>query len=326
MGDRRMLETRSKTDHRKTADLIVAEVAKTFVGNDEAIKKILFTLLAGGHVLLEDLPGVGKTTLATAFSRALDLNCNRIQFTPDVMPTDVTGFTMLRQDTQAMEFRPGAVMCNLLLADEINRASTRSQSALLEAMEETAVTVDGVTHALPQPFMVIATQNPSGSSGTQLLPESQTDRFMMCLSLGYPDEAAELELLLRKHTSGGEAKIGRITSAQGLLEMREHTAGTHIAKAIYQYILRLVRTTRSHEHIAQGASPRGSVALAALSKASAFCAGRDFVIPEDVQEIYADCIAHRLILTTQAKRAGVRPEDVLDEILGSIEPPRLKIK
>ena len=192
-----MPETDPRLNHMEISELIVAEVGKSFVGNSVAIRKILFALLAGGHVLLEDLPGVGKTTLAMAFSKVLKLSCNRIQFTPDVMPADVTGFTVLLKDAHTMEYRPGAAMCNLLLADEINRASTRTQSALLEAMEENAVTVDGVTHALPQPFMVIATQNPSGSAGTQLLPESQTDRFMMRLSLGYPDEKAEMEMLLR---------------------------------------------------------------------------------------------------------------------------------
>lgn len=321
-----MPETIPDRNDTNISDVIIAEVSKSFVGNDIAIKKIFCALLAGGHVLLEDLPGVGKTTLATAFSKTLDLNCNRIQFTPDIMPTDVTGFTMLRQDTHAMEFRPGAVMCNLLLADEINRASTRSQSALLEAMEETAVTVDGVTHTLPEPFMVIATQNPSGSSGTQLLPESQTDRFMMRLSLGYPDEEAEMELLIRKQVYDPQKALTQITNAQGVIDMRRRVNEIYVAKAIYRYILRLTRATRSHELIVQGASPRGSVALAALCKTMAFIAGREFVIPEDVQEVYADCIAHRLILSAQAKRDGVRAEDVLEDILRSIEPPRLKVK
>lgn len=321
-----MPETDTRLNHMEISDLIVGEVGKSFVGNDSAIRKIFFTLLAGGHVLLEDLPGVGKTTLALAFSKVLKLSCNRIQFTPDVMPTDVTGFTMLGRDAHAMEYRPGAVMCNLLLADEINRASTRTQSALLEAMEENAVTVDGVTHALPQPFMVIATQNPSGSSGTQLLPESQTDRFMTRLSLGYPDEQAEMEMLLRKHGEDKTEPIVRITNAAGLLEMRRQVAEIYVAKAIYRYILRLVRATRSHEAIAQGASPRGSVALTVLAQASAYVAGRDFVIPEDVQSIYVDCIAHRLILTAQAKRDGVSPESVLADILNSIEAPKLRVK
>lgn len=321
-----MPETDPRLNHMEISELIVAEVGKSFVGNSVAIRKILFALLAGGHVLLEDLPGVGKTTLAMAFSKVLKLSCNRIQFTPDVMPADVTGFTVLLKDAHTMEYRPGAAMCNLLLADEINRASTRTQSALLEAMEENAVTVDGVTHALPQPFMVIATQNPSGSAGTQLLPESQTDRFMMRLSLGYPDEKAEMEMLLRKHGENEAEPIVRITSAAGLLEMRRQVPEVYVAGAIYRYILRLVRSTRSHESVAQGASPRGSVALTALSQAAAYVSGRDFVIPEDVQDIYADCIAHRLILTAQAKRGGISPEAVLADILNSVEAPKLRIK
>ena len=321
-----MPETDPRLNHMEISELIVAEVGKSFVGNSVAIRKILFALLAGGHVLLEDLPGVGKTTLAMAFSKVLKLSCNRIQFTPDVMPADVTGFTVLLKDAHTMEYRPGAAMCNLLLADEINRASTRTQSALLEAMEENAVTVDGVTHALPQPFMVIATQNPSGSAGTQLLPESQTDRFMMRLSLGYPDEKAGMEMLLRKHGENEAEPIVRITSAAGLLEMRRQVSEVYVAGAIYRYILRLVRSTRSHESVAQGASPRGSVALTALSQAAAYVSGRDFVIPEDVQDIYADCIAHRLILTAQAKRGGISPEAVLADILNSVEAPKLRIK
>ena len=321
-----MPETDPRLNHMEISELIVAEVGKSFVGNGVAIRKILFALLAGGHVLLEDLPGVGKTTLAMAFSKVLKLSCNRIQFTPDVMPADVTGFTVLLKDAHTMEYRPGAAMCNLLLADEINRASTRTQSALLEAMEENAVTVDGVTHALPQPFMVIATQNPSGSAGTQLLPGSQTDRFMMRLSLGYPDEKAEMEMLLRKHGENEAEPIVRITSAAGLLEMRRQVSEVYVAGAIYRYILRLVRSTRSHESVAQGASPRGSVALTALSQAAAYVSGRDFVIPEDVQDIYADCIAHRLILTAQAKRGGISPEAVLADILNSVEAPKLRIK
>ena len=321
-----MPETDPRLNHMEISELIVAEVGKSFVGNSVAIRKILFALLAGGHVLLEDLPGVGKTTLAMAFSKVLKLSCNRIQFTPDVMPADLPRFTVLLKDAHTMEYRPGAAMCNLLLADEINRASTRTQSALLEAMEENAVTVDGVTHALPQPFMVIATQNPSGSAGTQLLPESQTDRFMMRLSLGYPDEKAEMEMLLRKHGENEAEPIVRITSAAGLLEMRRQVSEVYVAGAIYRYILRLVRSTRSHESVAQGASPRGSVALTALSQAAAYVSGRDFVIPEDVQDIYADCIAHRLILTAQAKRGGISPEAVLADILNSVEAPKLRIK
>jgi len=300
------------------------EVEKAFLGNRDAVRKVLMILLAGGHVLLEDIPGVGKTTLATAFSKVLDLHCNRIQFTPDIMPSDVTGFSMLRQDTRALEYKPGAAMCNLLLADEINRASARSQSALLEAMEENAVTVDGITHTLPQPFMVIATQNPFGSSGTQLLPDSQTDRFMMCLSIGYPEEPDELELLRRKHGDYDMEPIVRITNAEGLSRMRHDVAGVYIHKNIYEYILRLVRATRTHEIIARGASPRCSVALAALAQAATYISGRDFVIPEDIHEVFTGCTAHRLVLFPQAKQQQRSAEEILEEILNSVKAPVLR--
>ncbi len=309
------------------SERIIAEVGKSFVGNDDAIGKVFMTLLAGGHVLLEDIPGVGKTTLATAFSKVLDLSCNRIQFTPDVMPTDVTGFTLLKQDTHQLEYKPGAVMCNLLLADEINRASARSQSALLEAMEESAVTVDGVTYQLPQPFMVIATQNPTGSSGTQLLPDSQTDRFMMRLSVGYPDEEDEMEMLVRKHGEYENGVPAQLVDAKTLLGMRARVGQVYVHKSIYGYILRLVRATRSHPMVAQGASPRCSVALTALSQAAAFICGRDFVIPEDVQNVYFDCTAHRLILSQQAKHEQVEgARAILREILKATKAPVLKVK
>lgn len=321
--DMNFRNTEKILSYRLKCKQIIEEVEKVFLGNREAVRKVLMTLLAGGHVLLEDIPGVGKTTLATAFSKALDLDCNRIQFTPDIMPSDVTGFTMLRQDTRVFEYKPGAAMCNLLLADEINRASARSQSALLEAMEENAVTVDGVTHALPQPFMVIATQNPYGSSGTQLLPDSQTDRFMMCLSIGYPNEKDELELLRRKHGRNGTEAIARVTNAAGVAEMRQEVAETYIHKSIYAYILHLVRATRSHELIVRGASPRCSVALAALAQAAAYISGRDFVIPEDVQMVFKGCTAHRIVLSPQAKQHTSAGE-ILLEILRAVKAPTLR--
>ena len=303
---------------------IILEVEKAFLGNRNVVRKVLMTLLAGGHVLLEDIPGVGKTTLATAFSKVLDLKCNRIQFTPDIMPSDITGFTMLRQDTHALEYRPGAAICNLLLADEINRASARSQSALLEAMEESAVTVDGTTHTLPQPFMVIATQNPYGSSGTQLLPDSQTDRFMMCLSIGYPAEENEFELLRRKHGSYDADPIVRITNAEGIAEMRRNVSEIYVHRTIYAYILRLVRATREHEMIARGVSPRCSIALAALAQAAAYIAERDFVIPEDIREVFVECAAHRLVLSQQAKQQQKTAGDILTEILHTVKAPVLR--
>ncbi len=306
----------------KTNDIIM-EIQKSFVGNPQIIQKVLYALLAGGHVLLEDIPGVGKTTLAMAFAKALNLRCNRMQFTPDVMPSDITGYTMLRPEDRSMVYQPGAVMCNLLLADEINRASARTQSALLEAMEEYTVTVDGVTHPLPTPFMVIATQNPVGSSGTQLLPESQTDRFMIRLSIGYPDAAMERKMLLQKFGASSAGVIQQAADAEALLEMQKQVSEVFLHDSIYQYVLDLVRATRSHEKVAQGASPRCSVALTALSQAAAYVAGRDYVIPQDVQSVYIDCVAHRLILTPQAKREKAAPEEILTQLLHSISPPKL---
>lgn len=306
------------------SEMISTEVMKSFVGDSSIVRKVLLTLLAGGHVLLEDIPGVGKTTLAVAFSKALDLMCKRVQFTPDIMPSDVTGYSMLRRDTQEMEYKPGAAMCNFLLADEINRATARSQSALLEAMEENSVTVDGVTYALPQPFMVVATQNPSGSSGTQLLPESQTDRFMVRVSIGYPSYRDEIEMLARKHGERAGQPVMRVTDAQELLEMRQIVSNVYLSDEIYEYVVSLVRATREHAQIQQGASPRCSAALMSLSQASAFCAGRDYVVPEDVQGVYVDCTSHRLILSQQSKREGVKPESILNEILRNSQVPNLR--
>lgn len=307
-------------------DIIIDEVLKAFVGTRQTVKKILMALLAGGHVLLEDIPGVGKTTMAVAFSKALGLSNNRIQFTPDVMPSDIVGYSILRRETGAMEYQPGAAMCNFLLADEINRASARSQSALLEAMQENSVTVDGQTHMLPQPFIVLATQNPTGSAGTQLLPDSQTDRFIMRLSIGYPGPEDELDLLQRKHGEYAESPVGTVSSAEKLLAMREETSKVFIHEAIYQYILSLSRATRENPDIQQGASPRCTLALAALSQASAYIDGRDYVLPKDVADIYLDCCAHRLILAPKAEREKRRAEDILLNILEAVNPPRLRVK
>ena len=225
-----------------------------------------------------------------------------------------------------MHYQPGAVMCNLLLADEINRASARTQSALLEAMEEYTVTVDGITHPLPSPFMVIATQNPAGSSGTQLLPESQTDRFMIRLSIGYPDEAMELKMLTRKFGEYGLEPIQQVADAVSLLEMKRKVGEVYLDPSIYQYILSLVRATRTHELISQGASPRCSVALTALSQAAAYVAGRDYVIPQDVQSVYTDCVAHRLVLAPQTKRDRITPEEILARIIKSTKSPKLEAR
>ena len=301
---------------------VVREVKKAVVGKDEAVVKVLLAVLARGHVLLEDIPGVGKTTMAIAFSKALGLSYNRVQFTPDVMPSDLTGFSLYNKATGQMEYQPGALLCNLFLADELNRATSRTQSALLEAMEEGRVTVDGVSHAIPDPFLVIATQNPTGASGTQLLPDSQLDRFALRLSMGYPSPADELELLQRKLRSGSAQEVVQVAGHGELARLREEVDQVFIHDAVLDYILQLIRATRSHPQLAQGASPRASISVAALSRACAFLRDRDYVVPGDVQYIWVDAIAHRLVLPTGAAGSAQRSIEIAAEVLRSVKPPR----
>ena len=306
-------------DDRRLCAQVVAEVKKAVVGKDEVVVKLLLAFLARGHVLLEDIPGVGKTTLALAFSKALGLSCRRVQFTPDVMPSDLTGFSIYNKATGEMEYQPGAVLCNLFLADELNRATSRTQSALLEAMEEGQVTVDGVSHPVPQPFLVIATQNPAGAAGTQLLPDSQLDRFTLRLSLGYPSPRDELELLRRRSAGPMLDRVEQVTDRAGLERLRQAVEAVHISEEVLDYVVRLVGATRRHPAIAQGGSPRATLAVAAVSRAAAFVRGRDYVLPGDVSEIFRDTVAHRLILT-DAGGTG----DPVGDVLASVRPPRLK--
>lgn len=305
-------------DDRRLCAQVVAEVKKAVVGKDEVVVKLLLAFLARGHVLLEDIPGVGKTTLALAFSRALGLTCRRVQFTPDVMPSDLTGFSIYNKATGEMEYQPGAVLCNLFLADELNRATSRTQSALLEAMEEGQVTVDGVSHPVPQPFLVIATQNPAGAAGTQLLPDSQLDRFTLRLSLGYPSPKDELELLRRRSAGPMLDRVEQVTDRTGLERLRQAVEAVHISDEVLDYMVRLVGATRRHPAIAQGGSPRATLAVAAVSRAAAFLRGRDYVLPDDVTELFRDTVAHRLILTDAAGTG-----DPLGDVLSSVRPPRL---
>ena len=305
-------------EYSKLAAQIVAQVRRAVVGKDEVVAKVLLAVLAGGHILLEDIPGVGKTTLALAFSRALRLTCSRVQFTPDVMPSDITGFSLFNRDTGKMEYQSGAVLCNLFLADELNRATSRTQSALLEAMEEGQVTVDGVSHPVPQPFLVIATQNPAGAAGTQLLPDSQLDRFTLRLSLGYPSPRDELELLRRRSAGPMPDRVEQVTDRAGLERLRQAVEAVHISDEVLDYMVRLVGATRRHPAIAQGGSPRATLAVAAVSRAAAFLRGRDYVLPGDVTELFRDTVAHRLILA-DAAGAG----DPLGDVLSSVRPPRL---
>ncbi|MDL2225650.1 MoxR family ATPase [Eubacteriales bacterium OttesenSCG-928-M02] len=300
---------------------IIREVRKALIGKDDIIQKVLMGILSRGHILLEDIPGVGKTTLATAFSKAIRLEYKRIQFTPDVMPTDITGFTMYEKDTGKLRFVPGAILTNLLLADEINRANSRTQAALLEAMEEEQVTVDGTTYPIPKPFLVIATQNPIGAQGTQLLPDSQLDRFMLRLSIGYPSEADEIEIMRQQQKTDARPAVQPVSDAREILSMQTDVENIYISEPIFDYVVRLVNATRQHPLIAQGGSPRASLALMRLSQASAFLQGRDYVIPQDVAEILYDAVGHRLILSQKAKLEGVSAKDALSQVYRGVEIP-----
>ena len=310
-------------DHQLAAQ-VVGEVKKAVVGKDETVVKTLLAILARGHILLEDIPGVGKTTMAIAFSKALGLKYNRVQFTPDVMPSDLTGFSLYNKAAGQMEYQPGALLCNLFLADELNRATSRTQSALLEAMEEGRVTVDGVSHPVPDPFLVIATQNPAGASGTQLLPDSQLDRFALRLTMGYPAMADEMELLQRKMRRDIMESVSQAADQALLTRLRDQVDRVFVDDAILDYILRLVRATRSHPQLAQGASPRAAISVANLCRASAFLRGRDYVIPEDVRYIWVDAVAHRLVLPAGAAGGAQRAVELALEVLEATRAPRLR--
>ena len=310
-------------NERNLASEVVTEVKKAIVGKDPVLVKVLAAILARGHILLEDIPGVGKTTLALAFAKALNLQFSRVQFTPDVMPSDITGFSIYNKETGKMTYQPGAIMCNLFLADELNRATSRTQSALLEAMEESQVTVDGVTRPVPQPFMVIATQNPVGASGTQKLPDSQLDRFLLRLSMGYPSEAEELEMLRRRQYGQAMEGVRQVVDRDALEQMRQAADRVHVSEAVMQYIIRLVNATRKHPQLLQGASPRATLAVTGLSRAVAFLRAREYVVPEDVQAIWVDAVAHRLLLVPGAERS-VDVQEIARAALQSVDAPRIR--
>ena len=305
------------------ARLILREVGKVIVGKDEIMIKVLLAILAGGHILMEDIPGVGKTTMAVAFSKALGLEYNRVQFTPDVLPSDITGYSIYNKDTGAMSYQKGAILCNLFLADELNRATSRTQSALLQAMEEGEVTVDNHTHRVPEPFIVIATQNPTGAKGTQMLPDSQMDRFMLRLSIGYPSHEDEAEMIRRKQKGVTMENVMQMVSREELMQLRREVEKVYVKDEIIEYIVDLCSATRSHPAIIQGASPRASLALTALSKATAWIQGRDYVLPKDVRFIFRDCIEHRLIWSQESGSSAAHGT-VLAEILGSVRAPAIK--
>ena len=307
-----------------SAQQLISQVRRVVVGKDPVLLWVLATILAGGHILLEDIPGVGKTTMALAFSKVMSLKCSRVQFTPDVLPSDVTGYSILDQAAGKMVYQPGAVLCNLFLADELNRATSRTQSALLEAMEEGQVTVDGVSHPIPQPFTVIATQNPTGASGTQLLPDSQMDRFMVRLSLGYPSRKDEMNMVLSRQQGNPLAELTPLFTASQVEYLRELVAKTYIGEPVVGYIVELIDATRHHGDILRGASPRATLALTSMAKAIAQLRGRDYVIPGDVKEVFVTTIAHRLILTPRAESQNISSEQVLQRILDQVPAPKLR--
>ncbi len=297
------------------------EVKGVIKGKDEVISKVMMAMLAKGNVLLEDVPGVGKTTMALAFARAMGLDTKRVQFTPDTLPSDIIGFSVYDKETGELSYKEGAIVTNLLLADEINRTSSKTQAALLEAMEEKKVTVDGVTRVLPDPFIVLATENPAGSAGTQMLPNSQLDRFMVKLSIGYPDVESQAEILADRHTENPVDKVEQVVSDEELKEMIQKANEVYIAKSVYEYIAKLVQKTREHEMVSLGVSPRGALSLCQMAKAYAFVNSRDFVTPDDIRAVFEDVCGHRLMLNSKARLNELSAENILADIIKDVEMP-----
>lgn len=299
------------------------QINQVILGKEPVVEEIFVALLAGGHVLLEDIPGVGKTTLALAFSKTLELDFGRVQFTPDVMPSDLTGFSVYQSKEETFVYQPGTVFCNLFLADEINRTSPKTQSALLEVMEEGRVSVDGVTREVPEPFFVIATQNPAGSTGTQLLPEAQMDRFMISAALGYPDFEHELRMA---QEAGKESRISHLMSVvkrEQLLEMQKETMEVYMKETVSSYLLKLITATREHPYLARGASPRGTIALVKAAKAYAWLCGRSYVIPSDVETQFPYIVGHRILQNGMARMEHISVEQTIHEIISAVKKPSL---
>lgn len=306
-------------DNRNAA--ILNEVKKVIVGKDDVLQKVLMTILAGGHVLLEDVPGTGKTTLALAFSKAMNLAYNRVQFTPDTMASDVIGFSVYNKDTGDFEYRRGAIICNFFLGDEINRTSAKTQAALLQAMEELKVTVDGKTYKLPDPFVCVATQNPLGSAGTHNLPDSQLDRFMVRLSMGYPTAMETLEIVRAREKTVPLDSVRPVVTREEIRAMKDAVCDVYIADEVVLYASELCEKTREHADIEQGVSPRAVLSLVQMAKARAYLAGRNYVSPQDIQALYADVCGHRIILTPRAKIKKRAPAEILTEIMKTVHTP-----
>lgn len=304
---------------------IRTEVAKAIVEKDSVIEQLMLAFLAGGHVLFEDFPGLAKTLMANTFSRAIGCDFKRVQFTPDLLPADITGTFILNRSTSQFEMRKGPIFTNVLLADEINRAPPKTQSALLEAMQEFQVTMEGETHKLPRPFMVVATQNPIEYEGTYPLPEAQIDRFLMRLSIGYPSLKGEGEILRRRRArKTDDVAIAAVSSPSVILEMQKSIEGVHVDDDIEHYIVSIVQETRKHGQVEVGASPRGSLALMKLSQAKAAVAGRDFVLPDDVKDVAVSALAHRLILKPDPWIKGVKPRVIVEKVLTTVPVPKVK--
>lgn len=303
---------------------ILQEIEKVIVGKNEVVEKIMMAVLAGGHVLMEDVPGVGKTTTAMTFAKVLGLETRRVQFTSDTVPSDIIGYSVYDKECNGFVYKPGAVMTNLLLADEINRTSSKTQSALLEAMEEMHVTVDGSTYPLPTPFIVLATQNPIGSAGTQMLPNSQLDRFMIKISMGYPDFASQVNILRDRHKKNPLDEIHPVLNIDQLQLLIRETGAVDIHDSIYEYITALCQATREHPMVQLGVSPRGALAVCRMAKAYAYLQGRDYVIPEDVTAVFPDVCTHRLILNAKARMMEEKPESVIQTVLRSVNMPVIK--
>lgn len=302
------------------------EVRKAIVGKDEVIDRTLTAILAGGHILLDDIPGVGKTTMAVAFSKAMGLEFNRVQFTPDVVPSDITGFSMYNKESGSFEYKAGAAMCNFLLADEINRTSSKTQSALLEVMQEGKITVDGVTHEAPLPFIVMATQNPIGAAGTQMLPEAQLDRFMIQISMGYPDIDGQIRILSDRAAEDPMSKVEKVVTADEIMEMKKDVANVYTDVKVLKYIAELAETSRNNEYVKLGLSPRGAIAIMHMAKAGAYMEGRDYITPQDVVKVFYDAARHRVMLNSKAQLNNLTKEDILKEIIETTDTPRVDVR
>jgi MoxR-like ATPase len=315
------LRTPGPDDAAALADRVVGNLSSAIHASPETLRLPLLCLLSEGHVLVEDVPGVGKTVLAKALARSLELRFQRVQFTPDLLPADVTGVNVFDRPSGSFQFRPGPVFANVLLVDEINRASPKTQSALLEAMQETQVTVDGETHALDRPFLVIATQNPVEYEGTYPLPEAQLDRFAVRMAIGYPPDADEARMLAEQTTEPPLDHLQPVAAHAELLDAIESVRRVHVEETVNRYVVALLRHTRESRRLALGGSPRSGIALLRLAKARALTAGRDYVVPEDVQALAQPVLAHRLILAPEARATGVTAAEVVSEALSATPAP-----